>query len=156
MELTENILKEKFNEFNKLYFNNELKKCKLYIYNTKYELGMFLPRTYNSQPIIKIAKKPIVIKQNEWTEELLKDTLVHEMIHYYVRDILKDNSIISKHGLKFRKINNNIYKKYGYKVEIGDFIKKYHILKNKKSLTVNERLEILYLKPLNWFLSWLL
>lgn len=156
MILTEEYLKEKFKDYNRLYFNNELKKCKLLIYNTKYELGTFLPRTYNSQPVIKIAKKPIVIKKNEWTEELLKDTLVHEMIHYYIRDILKDNSIISRHGFKFRKINNDIYKKHGYKVEIGEFIEKYYILKNKKSLTVKERLEILYLKPLNWFLSWLL
>lgn len=156
MTITPNDIKERFIRYNEMYFEGALKMCNFKVYNTRHELGTYEPRTYRSRPIIKIARKPTVINQKEWTEEELKQTIVHEMVHHYVRDILKHTSIFSRHGWKFRKVCRRIEKRYGYKVEVGYFVKGYAMIMEKENLTIKDRIKLIYLAPINYILSWIL
>ena len=156
MTITPNDIKERFIRYNEMYFEGVLRMCNFKVYNTRQQLGAYEPRTYRSCPIIKIARKPTVMNKKEWTEEMLKQTIVHEMVHHYVRDILKHTSILCRHGWKFRKVCRRVEKRYGYKVEVGYFIKGYAMIKEKENLTIKDRIKLIYLATLNYILSWIL
>lgn len=153
MILTMEYLKEKFKEYNQLYFEGELRMCNFSIYKTSFEMGRF---TYgHNKSRIWIAKEPLNIGLKEWTEEELKQTLVHEMIHYYVSDILKVNTIFSPHGYHFRKVCRQIWKKHHYKVNLGTCCKRLFTIRQKPFPNFRERLELLYLYPINYILTWI-
>lgn len=143
MNLTKNLIKEKFKEYNKAYFENKLKICHFSIYSSNIEKGRYT------------TNRIWVNKKINWTEETLKGVIIHEMVHYYLDSIVGEKTFFSPHGIKFRKICSKIKEKYNYIVPMSNPIFKYEILKQKKSLTFIEKLEILYLKPLNYLLSWL-
>lgn len=149
MVLTIKLLKEKFKEYNKSYFENKLKMCNFSLYPSNYEYARFSPQIGQTKARIWINKK---IK---WDEELLKNTLIHEMVHYYVYSIIGVKNFLFPHGQKFRKVCKEIKEKYGYEIKMGENLQRYETLKNKKSLTILEQLEIVTLKPLNYILSWL-
>jgi hypothetical protein len=150
MELTKEFLKKRFIEYNAKYFNNELRMCKFSVYNTSLEMGMY---TYGR---IWIAKRPLNMELREWTEELFLETMVHEMIHHYVCQGLKSRPLLSPHGLRFRLKRREIMRKHGLYIETGIFIKRYGVLKRKAApLTFIERLELVYLVPLNYLLTWI-
>ena len=78
MELTKELMKERYKEYNAKYFNNELKMCKFSLYHTSNELGRY------TSGRIWLARRPKNVDKQEWDEQLFKETLVHEMVHYYV------------------------------------------------------------------------
>lgn len=143
MQVTIPILKEMFKECNKTYFENKLKMCNFSLYSSTTEKGRFT------------TGRIWINKRLSWTEETLKGVLIHEMVHYYVDNIIGENNFLFPHGYKFRKVCSNIKKKYGYEVPMSDPIYRYSILKQKESLTITERLEILCLGPINYLLSWI-
>mgnify|MGYP003505783156 FL=1 len=155
MNLTKEYLKLKFKEYNQIYFEGKLRMCNFSIYKTSTELGRFTYGYSNNRSRIWIAQNPLNIDLKEWTEELLKQTLVHEMIHYYVSDILKVNTIFSPHGYHFRKVCRQIWKKHHYKVNSGTCCKRLFTIKQKPSPNFRERLELLYLYPINYILTWI-
>ena len=111
MNLTKEYLKLKFKEYNQIYFEGKLRMCNFSIYKTSTELGRFTYGYSNNRYRIWIAQNPLNIDLKEWTEELLKQTLVHEMIHYY--GYLMNEDIHGLHEKFFkkwaRKINKDGY-----------------------------------------------
>lgn len=96
MQLTKELLKEKYKEYNATYFNNELKMCKFSLYATSTELGLY------TRGRIWMAKRPKNVEKLEWDEQLFKETFVHEMVHHYVCTVKGKRTFLCPHGLKFR------------------------------------------------------
>ena len=84
--LDKTYLKEKFVEYNQLYFNNSLPKVPIFsIVNTPNLAGQYCARWGKKNGVLQIIRHEIQIDENIlWTEEKLRSVLVHEMIHYYV------------------------------------------------------------------------
>ena len=84
--LDKTYLREKFVEYNQLYFNNSLPKVPIFsIVNTPNLAGQYCARWGKKNGVLQIIRHEIQIDENIlWTEEKLRSVLVHEMIHYYV------------------------------------------------------------------------
>lgn len=114
MEITKAILENKFNYYNHLLFNNKLTKPKFFFLNNKNVYGRIL---YGSRDGC-IPSEIWISKTLNTDDNILKDTLVHEMIHQYIYERLygfKRNFIT--HGILFRYVCWNIYKKHLIKIK---------------------------------------
>ncbi len=149
MELAKELMKEKYKEYNATYFNNELRMCKFSLYSTSTELGRY------TRGHIWLAKRPKNVERLEWDEQLFKETLVHEMVHHYVCTVKGKKSFLCPHGIRFRRKCREIRSKHGLQVFDSIYIKRYAVLARKATLSFENRLELLYLKPLNHLLTWI-
>ena len=103
------LLSEKFDEYNKLYFGGKLGKCRFYFLSKKCGmLGKYLFYVKNSESRIGI-KKDI-----ENFEFRLKEILIHEMVHMYVTTVdgVKHDGLFG-HGRRFRKQKRRLKKEFG-------------------------------------------
>lgn len=84
MTITKELLKQKFEEYNKLYFNNELPMCTFSYNYMKDAFGRYATHTKsNGQKVGHIR----ISKSIDLDEDMLSELLVHEMIHHYVHTI---------------------------------------------------------------------
>ena len=84
MEITKELLKQKFEEYNKMYFNNELPMCTFSYNYMRFAFGLYTIRTrYKERKVGHIR----ISKSIDLDEEMLRQLLVHEMIHHYVHFI---------------------------------------------------------------------
>lgn len=107
--LTKGMLKERFKEYNKLYFGNKLKMPKFYFLSSKLPYGMCIRD--KKQCDIWISKRI------DWTDEFLKNILIHEMIHQYAYEVLhgwKYSPI--QHGPLFHFVRWRLIKRYGLEI----------------------------------------
>lgn len=120
MKITKDILKQKFEEYNREYFNSILPKCEF----SACKLDCFGQYTCpNSKS--KKRNRIWITTDVDWTEETLKDVLIHEMIHHYVTTVdgckLFDGFSwygLFGHGKHFRKQIYRLKKEFGLKVHI--------------------------------------
>lgn len=106
-------MSEKFREYNKLYFNNSLPLPKFEIMHTYKESGYFMFQKEKGKSRIKY-KKIFMTDYFDFTEEMYRNILVHEMIHYYIAfNHIEDDDA---HGKEFTKIANELNTKYGLKI----------------------------------------
>lgn len=101
MEITRNLLKQRFAEYNQAYFEGKLTMPKF-----------SLPQSYHTEKVYTVNRT--------WkyrTEDFFKDVLVHEMIHQYVYEMLKGGAYhVVQHGLRFHYVRWKLYRKYGLKI----------------------------------------
>ena len=120
-ELTKKDLKERFDKYNKLYFYAKLGKCDFFWLIS--EPGFYgkyaTKRTKNGEIKSKIG----ITRSVKWTEESLKELLVHEMIHMYVTTIEgKSHDGVLGHGRRFRAHCKRLKDKFSLIIRIhGDF-----------------------------------
>lgn len=115
MDVTKDLLKALFNEYNEKYFYGKLGKCDFSFF-PKYRsaLGKYNSKNdKNGKPKDRIWIGTSVI----WTEEHLQRILIHEMIHMYVYRVegYKYDGILG-HGWRFRRQCRRIRKNYGIEV----------------------------------------
>ena len=114
MEITKGLLKQKFEEYNKLYFNNELPMCTFSYNYMKYAFGTYTTQIKsNGQKMGHIR----ISKSIDLDEEMLRELLVHEMIHHYVRTI--DGVFFDGffcHGRHFVRQIKSIKKEHGLEI----------------------------------------
>ena len=105
MEVNKAVIKDLYKEYNKLYFNGVLSLCDCH-YIKIHALGLYTNQN---------GKGKIWINNHvDWTEETLRQVLVHEMIHHYVRTIDgKNEYIFFGHGIRFRKQMRRINREFG-------------------------------------------
>lgn len=114
MEITKTILEQKFNQYNELYFENKLTKPKFFFLNNKRNYGRTLFGSRNG----KIPTEIWISKTLNVNEEVLKNTLIHEMVHQYVYEKLYGLKYqIITHGIKFRYLCWKLNKKYKIKIK---------------------------------------
>lgn len=103
MELTVEFIRESFHKYNKKYFKSELIEPNFSIINTKTILGRFKCKksAYSKNVyIIEISKYYLR------NEKQYDNTIIHEMIHQYIKQKgIKDSS---SHGYYFKSIANVI------------------------------------------------
>ena len=111
MLITVDDLKRRFADYNAMYFGGVLAMPKFSLNNWNNGIiGKFRNgRDKNGtpcQPHIRIAKYAA------FTDETLKEILIHEMIHYYVVFIDGYDGLFS-HGFRFRRIVRRLRREYG-------------------------------------------
>jgi len=100
-----------FNEYNKKCFRGELPRPMLNLVHDKKTLGRFTCDFYDDEmenPQIDISDS------YEYTEDRLRDVLVHEMIHYYLAYTQQD--VYLTHGKKFKVMANYINTNFGMNI----------------------------------------
>lgn len=119
MDITIPYIKKKFEEFNRLMFAGKLLMLPIRLSNAKTFLGMCCFKQRKDKDG-NIEKYDFVLRINtraDVPEELLEDTIIHEMIHYYIGyNQLKDTG---PHGELFQTIMNGINEKYGRHITIS-------------------------------------
>ncbi len=116
MEVTEKVLEKKFDECNKIYFNNGLPYPFFSIFCKKKPFAKFtyLKKKKNGENVL-VYKKISVSNYYDFTEEQLRDIIVHEMIHYFIAyNDIKDNK---EHGKIFLSIAERLNSEFGLNIE---------------------------------------
>ena len=110
MEVNKAIIRDLYKEYNKLYFGGVLSLCDCHYI----KLDAF--GRYTNQN----GKGKIWITNDvDWTEETLREILVHEMIHHYVKNILgKNEYLFFRHGFRFRHMMRKLNKEFGLGITV--------------------------------------
>ena len=107
MIITIKEIQNQFNYWNNKVFNNELPVPQFELMQTKHLLGQFCPRKIMGQYTYKIR---ISVFYDRPLESYI-DTIVHEMLHYYIK--YKGIKDTSSHGRVWKQYAANISRKYG-------------------------------------------
>ena len=112
--LTTTYLEQKFNEFNSVYFKGELNKPTLVIFKSKRLNGQYSWKYNLKGELIKsVIRISNYYKRSEFD---FCNTLIHEMIHLYIRqNNIKDTR--PHHGRVFYSIANRINKEGGWDIQ---------------------------------------
>ncbi len=117
MEITKELIKKKFAEYNRLYFYGKLGKCKFYFFPSKTsKYGFYLT---NKDKNGRLYGTIWLNKCVDWTEEMFKEVLIHEMIHMYNRMVdgrLADSFLFKglfSHGFFFGRQCRRLKREYG-------------------------------------------
>ena len=125
MNVTRNILEYRFNEYNKLYFDDKLYYCKMLTAHSTYAVGWYVSNTKKKDG--KRCGTIYIAKNVDWTEEWLKEVIIHEMIHHYVAQIDGHPHCdgfswygLFGHGSHFRAQCKRLKKEFGLIIRIHD------------------------------------
>lgn len=111
-KITKEQIKDLYIKYNKLYFNGVLPKCKCHVFKGKSCYGFYSYQKNNKAAGIWIAYNV------EWTEETLRECVVHEMIHHYVRTIEGHKGGLLGHNWRFRRQCRRLKKEFGINITI--------------------------------------
>lgn len=116
MKPTVDYLEKKFDEFNELCFEGSLPKIDIELTTSKHFLGRFCykVRRFTRKPYDTKIK---INRRLDCEESLIEDTLIHEMIHYYIFD--KKFKDTSTHGQLFRNMMASINETYKRHITIS-------------------------------------
>lgn len=119
MIATIDFIERKFTEFNRIIFNGSLKPLPFRLTNARTFLGQL--RYTRKRKLFggwKYSDFVLVIsKRKDLDETLLEDTIIHEMIHYYILSNQLTDS--SAHGKIFRGMQQDINTRFGRKIAIS-------------------------------------
>ena len=104
-----------FDEYNKLYFWGKLGKCEFHFFpKNNSNAGWYNHKRLRNG---KIRSQIWLGKCVMWTDQVLKEVLVHEMIHMYNRTIESDRRDgLLGHGRRFRRQCRRLMKEHGLKI----------------------------------------
>ena len=97
--ITKEDIRIRYKEYNRLYFCNQLKHCKFSVQKQS-PLGTY---TSKKEKDGTITGHIWIAYDVDWTEETLREVIIHEMIHHYVKTIDKRFSGLFGHGYPFLK-----------------------------------------------------
>lgn len=115
MEITRDLLKEKFKEYNRLYFDGKLRAPGFSVIRYRQIAGRF---SYRRNRKGEICDRQISLSSEfKWDEDSFRDVMVHEMIHYELF-LQGDHSIWFTHAHAFRKRMRQLNRAYGLHIRI--------------------------------------
>ena len=116
MEITTDIIEEKFEEYNKLYFRGRLLwPYEFYLIRSFRCFGRFSCNHHSPGSRLRNVRIGISMYY-DWTEEQLRDVLVHEMLHYKLE---RSKNVEKKmHGPRFQKAAAEMNEKYGLNIQV--------------------------------------
>ena len=124
MKATVEYIEKKFEEFNRQMFAGKLPKLSIELSNAKTFLGQcaFKKRLTVFGKVKLYDFRMRISTRFDLTEREIEDTIIHEMIHYYIGvNNLKDTSA---HGQLFRQMMNSINERYGRSLTISHKVTK--------------------------------
>ncbi len=133
MELTIKILREWFGRFNTEYFNGELPEPRLLVSSARTQLGQFSCRRVRKGLFRGYTTTGFTIKVSEYyemSEHDYQQTLLHEMIHYYISYTGARDT--SAHGKLFCQLAEKINQVGGWQITISSRTDQYAV-RNKKT-----------------------
>lgn len=114
-----NFVRTRFDYFNRLCFNNTLPEINIVLSDSIRMLGVFVVKRNADRGIfnrITVTKEIRISRRFDVDESIIEDTLLHEMIHYYIWfKKLRDSS---PHGEIFKSEMNRINCRYGRNIKI--------------------------------------
>lgn len=119
MEVTKEYVVKKFEEFNQQMFAGKLPKLPVELSDAKTFLGVcvYKKRKDKNGNEEKYDFRLRINTRIDLPEEEIEDTIIHEMIHYYIGvNQLRDSSA---HGQLFQYIMTNINEKYNRHISIS-------------------------------------
>ena len=129
MKITKEDLKVRFDEYNHQYFNSVLPRCEFSVIKLSC-LGRYM---FSSRKNGNRKYRISLTSDVKWTEESLRDVLIHEMIHHYVVAIDGCKGIdgfswygLFGHGKRFRRQVRRINREHGLKIHIHGDSNLYH------------------------------
>lgn len=129
MEITINYLIDKFDEYNRLYFNNELYHPTFKINKSSKVLGSMQTVKFCGSKFFTLT----ISKYYDRSEREYDETLIHEMIHQYIGQ--KNMTDSSSHGYIFKREMNRI-NKYGWNITIKTDTSKWELKNKNKTYTI--------------------
>lgn len=115
MEITKEIITEKFSEYNRLCFNRELPMPQIRLLKSYRTCGYFSCKKIIGRRRLK-GQCLEVSCYYDWQDDALRDIIVHEMIHYYLAFKHIDNNLT--HGEDFQNMAQKMNSKYGMNVTV--------------------------------------
>lgn len=122
MRPTKEYIERSIQEINAQCFNGELPMLPVIISNGSRRLGclMYTRKKKMLRGYVNTDFRMSISTRYDFTEEQIRDTICHEMIHYYIAwKQLKDTS---PHGDLFRAIMAKINKEHGYHMTISQHL----------------------------------
>jgi len=119
MDITVKYITRKFDEFNKQMFAGKLPMLPIRLSNAKTFLGVCTYKKRRGKDG-RIERYDFALRINvriDLTEEEVEDTIIHEMIHYYIGYYQIEDT--SAHGKIFRQMMNTINERYGRHITIS-------------------------------------
>lgn len=111
MKIAKEDIVTRFNEYNKKYFDGILPPCKCHVIKEKEHTPLGL---YNSiERKGKLIGHIWIASNVDWNEEDLREVIVHEMIHHYVRMIEGYKGGLFGHNLRFKRQCKRLKDDYG-------------------------------------------
>lgn len=119
MKATIPYIEQKFEEFNQQMFAGQLPKLPISLSDAKTFLGVCAFKTRRGKNGKKIFYdfKLRINTRIDLPEEEIEDTIIHEMIHYFIGYNQIEDA--SAHGLVFLNIMNSINEKYGRHLSVS-------------------------------------
>lgn len=120
MKITKEELAKRYNEYNDLYFGGKLEKLtKNNFFLIEKNDSTFGRYRYKIEKNGKITSKIWIGTCVDWSDEELKEILIHEMIHMYNFTVEKSKLTgLLGHGIAFRRQCNRIKKEFGLYIHI--------------------------------------
>lgn len=132
MKLTTEFLYKKFDELNKIYFDDSLPKIKIKVCHAKSYFGTFnfLYRKVNGAKVLHECRYISISEYYVQTSREYANTLLHEMLHYYITYFK-----LSKRP----DLHDKVFKMYMEKFNAMDAGYRIDIEGNSKGLDINEK-----------------
>lgn len=119
--ITKEDVRSRYKKYNRMYFDNRLGKCKFSV-QKQWSFGTY---TYKREKNGTTTGHIWIATNVDWTEEALREVIIHEMIHHYVKTIDMRFAGLFGHGWPFIKQCRRLKRDYGLKVTVYSPI--YHI-----------------------------
>lgn len=131
MKITKEDIKALFKEYNKLYFDGVLPSCKCHVFKGR---GVFGRYNYFRKGNGKYEGSIWIAYNVNWTEETLREVVVHEMIHHYVQTIEGRSGGLFGHNWRFHRQMRRLKKNYGLVIKVSG------LLNEKKPANLYQRI----------------
>lgn len=140
-------LKERFDKYNQMYFGGKLGKCSFFWELDNHGYRWYGTYVHYSTKTGEAQSKIGITRNVHWTEETLKELLVHEMLHMYIRTVEgKWHDGILGHGRRFRAHCRRLQRDYGLNIRA---YQEYEPINIKKAPPRR-----LWEKVLMWLIDW--
>ena len=112
-------IQDKFKEYNRLFFKNKLPMLPIQIGNAKSALGgvRFTKRRNLLGKMVYSDFRMTISARFDLPEQEVEDTLIHEMIHYYI--LYHQVEDTAPHGKAFQEIMQAINRAYGRHITVS-------------------------------------
>ena len=111
MKITKEDIITRFNEYNKKYFDGILPPCKCHVIMKKEHTPLGFYNTIERK--CKLIGNIWIASNVDWNEEDLREVIVHEMIHHYVRMIEGHTGGVFGHNCRVKRQCKRIKDDYG-------------------------------------------